>query len=455
MMFETTDPATGERITTYEPHDEAAVDAALADGAETFDAWRDRSIESRQELAANLAETLREHVDQYAETMTREMGKPISQAVGEVEKCAWVCEYYAERAAAHLQDDRIGTEPGAETYVAYEPLGTVLAVMPWNYPFWQVFRFAVPALTAGNVALLKHSPTTFGCAEAIVSAFREAGYPEGVIQSLRIEADRVEGVIDDDRVQAVTLTGSTRAGRAVAEAAGRNIKPTVLELGGSDPYIVLDDADLDDAIETAVTARSQNSGQSCIAAKRLFVHTAVYDEFLDRFVDRMSALTVGDPTDPETDVGPQARADLMETLHEQVTASVDAGATVECGGEPLDREGHFYPPTVLTDVPADCPARAEELFGPVASVVEVDDETEAIERANDTPYGLSASVWTTDRERGRQVAESIDAGAAYINKMSTSDPRLPFGGIKESGYGTELSKHGIREFTNAKTYWIQ
>ncbi len=454
-MFETTNPATGERIETYETHNDAALESALADVDETFETWQKRSIEFRQELAASLAETLRDNTDEYARVMTREMGKPISQGIGEVKKCAWVCEYYAERAAAHLQDERIGTEPGAETYVAHEPLGTVLAVMPWNFPFWQVFRFAVPALTAGNTVLLKHSPTTFGCAEAIVSAFREAGYPEGAIRSLRIEAERVEGVIDDDRVQAVTLTGSTRAGRAVAEAAGRNIKPTVLELGGSDPYIVLDDADLDDAIETAVTARTQNSGQSCIAAKRLFVHTAVYDEFVDRFVDRMAALTVGDPTDPETDVGPQAREDLLETLHEQVTASIDAGATVLCGGDPLDRTGNFYPPTVLTDVPVDCPARAQELFGPVATVVEVDDETEAVKLANDTPYGLSASVWTTDRERGRRVAEEIDAGAAFVNKMSTSDPRLPFGGIKDSGYGSELSQHGIREFTNAKTYWIQ
>jgi len=454
-MFKSINPATGECIANYEQDDDVAVEAALSNGVETFETWRERSIESRQEPAASLAETLRDNVDQYAQVMTQEMGKPISQATGEVEKCARVCEYYAERAAEHLQDERIGTEPGAETYVAYEPLGTVLAVMPWNYPFWQVFRFAVPALTAGNVVLLKHSPTTLGCAEAIVSAFRDAGYPEGVIRSLHIEAERVESVIEDDRVRAVTLTGSTRAGRAVAEVAGRNIKPTVLELGGSDPYIVLDDADLDEAIETAATARTQNSGQSCIAAKRLFVHTEVYDEFVDRFVDRMTELTVGDPANCETDVGPQAREDLLESLHEQVTASIDAGATVRCGGEPIDREGNFYPPTVLTDAPVDCPARAEELFGPVATVVEVDDELKAIEQANDTPYGLSASVWSSDRERGRRVAEEIEAGAAFVNKMSASDPRLPFGGIKDSGYGTELSQHGIREFTNAKTYWIE
>jgi len=453
-MFETTNPATGERIDTYDPHDEAAVESALAAADEAFEDWRARPVERRQELAASLAETLREDTERYAEVMTREMGKPIDQAVAEVEKCAWVCDYYAERAAEHLQDERIGTEPGVESYVSYEPLGPVLAVMPWNFPFWQVFRFCVPALTAGNVALVKHSPTTFGCGAAIVEAFREAGYPAELLQTLRIEADRVEGVISDDRVRAVTLTGSTRAGRAVAEAAGRNIKKTVLELGGSDPYVVLDDADLDAAVETAVAARTQNSGQSCIAAKRLFVHTDVYEPFVERFVDGMRSLTVGDPTDPTTDVGPQAREDLLATLDEQVRASVSAGATVECGGEPLDRAGHFYPPTVLTGVPHDCPARAEELFGPVAAVVEVESEAEAVELANDTPYGLSASVWTEDRERGRRVAERIDAGAAFVNELSKSDPRLPFGGVKASGYGDELGRYGIREFTNAKTYWI-
>jgi succinate-semialdehyde dehydrogenase/glutarate-semialdehyde dehydrogenase len=453
--FESVDPATGEVVATYDPHDEAAVEATLEAASDTFETWRDRRIETRQELAASLAETLRADAEAYAAVMTREMGKPTDQAVAEVEKCAWVCEYYAERAAEHLQDERIGTEPGVESYVSYEPLGPVLAVMPWNYPFWQVFRFAVPALTAGNVALVKHSPTTMGCGEAIVDAFRAAGYPADAVQSLRIGADRVAGVIADDRVRAVTLTGSTRAGRAVAGTAGRNVKKTVLELGGSDPFVVLDDADLDAAVETAVQARTLNSGQSCIAAKRLFVHTDVYERFVDRFVDGMAALSVGDPTDPDTDVGPQARADLLEGLHEQVADSVAAGATVRCGGEPLDRPGNFYPPTVLTDVPDDCPARTEELFGPVATVVEVADADEAIRFANDTDYGLSASVWTTDRERGRAVAERIEAGAAYVNELSKSDPRIPFGGIKQSGYGNELSRHGIREFTNAKTYWIE
>jgi succinate-semialdehyde dehydrogenase/glutarate-semialdehyde dehydrogenase len=318
-----------------------------------------------------------------------------------------------------------------------------------------VLRFAVPALTAGNVLVLKHSPVTFGCAKAIVEALHDSGYPEGTIQSLQIEAERVEDIIADDRIRAVTLTGSTRAGRAVAKTAGANIKKTVLELGGSDPYIVLDDADLDDAIETAVTARTQNSGQTCIAAKRMFVHTDVYEEFIERFTAQMESLTVGDPTDPETDVGPQAREDLLTSLHDQVTKSVDMGAVVECGGSPVDREGYFYSPTVLTDVPDDCPALTEELFGPVATVVEVDSEKTAIAKANDTQYGLSASIWTGDLERGRAVAEHVEAGAVYVNEMSKSDPRLPFGGIKDSGYGSELSYHGIREFTNAKTYWIE
>ncbi|MEZ3118101.1 NAD-dependent succinate-semialdehyde dehydrogenase [Halobaculum sp. MBLA0147] len=454
-MFETHNPATAEALETYTTHDAEAVETRLAAAADAFDDWRDVSIEERTEAAAELATGLRERTDEFARLMTREMGKPITQARSEVEKCAWLCEYYAERAPEHLQDDRIGTEPGVKSFVTYEPLGPVLAIMPWNYPFWQVFRFAVPALTAGNVALLKHSPTTLGCGEAIADLFEDAGYPSACLQTLRVDTDRVSTVIEDARVAAVTLTGSTRAGRAVARQAGEQLKKTVLELGGSDPYIVLDDADVSAAAETGVLARTQNSGQSCIAAKRLFVHTDVYDQFREAFLDGMADLTVGDPTDEATDVGPQARGDLLEELHEQVTASVEAGATVALGGEPLDRPGHFYQPTVLTDVPRDCPATTEELFGPVATLVEVDSEAEAIRRANDTTYGLSASIWTTDRERGERVAREIDAGAAYVNELSKSDPRLPFGGIGDSGYGTELSEHGIKEFTNEKTIWIQ
>jgi succinate-semialdehyde dehydrogenase/glutarate-semialdehyde dehydrogenase len=327
--------------------------------------------------------------------------------------------------------------------------------MPWNFPFWQVFRFAAPYLTAGNVGLLKHASNVPGCALAIEEVFEEAGYPEGVFQSLLVPSDVVDDMLDDDRVRAATLTGSGPAGRAVAAAAGENLKKTVLELGGSDPFVVLDDADLDAAAETGAWARNLNGGQSCIAAKRFVVHTAVYDAFLDRFLEEIESLAVGDPMDEETQVGPQAREDLLETLHEQVTASVEAGATVVTGGEPMDRDGAFYPPTVLTDVPDGCPAAEEETFGPVASVFEVDDEDEAVAVANDTEFGLGASIWTADLDRGRRVARRIDAGCTYVNELTKSDPRVPFGGVEDSGYGRELSEAGITEFVNRKTLWLQ
>jgi succinate-semialdehyde dehydrogenase/glutarate-semialdehyde dehydrogenase len=398
---------------------------------------------------------LRENKREYAETMTREMGKPISQAIGEVEKCAWVCDYYAERAGEHLQDEYLGGEPGTRTYVRHEPLGVVLAVMPWNYPFWQVFRFAAPNLTAGNVGVLKHALNVPGCARAIEDVFESAGYPENVFQSLLISGSDVADVIEDDRVRAVTLTGSNRAGESVGEVAGRNLKKTVLELGGSDPLVVLDDADVQIAAETAAHARNLNSGQSCIAAKRHIVHEDVYDEFIDAFVDAVEELNVGDPMDEETDIGPQARDDLRDELHAQVEASVEAGATVVTGGEPLEGEGYFYPPTVLTDVPDACPASNEEIFGPVAAVFEVSDEDEAVEKANDTQYGLGASIWTDDLERGERLTHRIDAGMTFVNEFVKSDPRLPFGGVKESGYGRELAEDGIKEFTNRKTVWVQ
>jgi succinate-semialdehyde dehydrogenase/glutarate-semialdehyde dehydrogenase len=327
--------------------------------------------------------------------------------------------------------------------------------MPWNFPFWQVFRFAAPYLTAGNVGILKHASNVPGCALAIEEVFREAGYPDDVFQSLLIPSDLVDGLLTDDRVRAATLTGSGPAGRAVAASAGEQLKKTVLELGGSDPFLVLDDADVSAAAETGAWARNLNGGQSCIAAKRFVVHTDVYDAFLDALVDEIDALVVGDPTDEATDVGPQAREDLMESLHEQVTASVDAGATLVTGGEPLDRAGAFYPPTVLTDVPDGCPVDTEETFGPVATVYEVDDEEAAIETANDTEFGLGASVWTEDRDRGERVASRIDAGCVYVNQLVKSDPRVPFGGVKDSGYGRELSEAGIKEFVNRKTVWVE
>jgi succinate-semialdehyde dehydrogenase/glutarate-semialdehyde dehydrogenase len=453
--METIDPATGERIATYEELDGDELEDALSAAEAAFGDWRERPVRERERLLSNAADVLRENVDEYAETMTREMGKPIAQARSEVEKCAWVCDHYARHASSYLSPEGHPSPPGSEVETVYEPLGPVLAVMPWNFPFWQVFRFAAPYLTAGNVGLLKHASNVPGCALAIEEVFREAGYPDDVFQTLLVGSDAIEGVLGDDRVRAATLTGSGPAGRAVAAQAGETLKKTVLELGGSDPFVVLDDADVDAAAETGAWARNLNGGQSCIAAKRFIVHADVYDEFLDRFVEEVEALTVGDPTDEDTDVGPQAQPSLMDELHEQVRASVDAGATVLTGGEPLEREGAFYPPTVLTDVPEGCPADSEEVFGPVAAVFEVRDQHEAIAKANDTRFGLGASVWTEDRDRGRRVARRIDAGCAYVNQLVKSDPRVPFGGVKESGYGRELSGPGIREFVNRKTVWVE
>jgi len=454
-VFEAVNPATEEVGETHERHGEVEVDGILSEADETFESWSARRIQERESMLAEAADVLRDRKREYAETMTREMGKPVTQAVAEVEKCAWVCDYYAENAAEHLQDERIGGEPGTKTYARYEPLGVVLAVMPWNYPFWQVFRFAAPSLAAGNVGVLKHASNVPGCALAIEDVFDRAGFPEGAFSALLVDSGAVEGVIRDDRVRAVTLTGSNPAGEAVASTAGEEVKKTVLELGGSDPFVVLGDADVEAAAETAAQARNLNSGQSCIAAKRHIVHEDVYEGFVDAFVEEVEDLTVGDPTEEDTDVGPQARGDLRDGLHEQVRASVEAGATVETGGEMPDSGGYYYPPTVLTDVPEGCPAANEEVFGPVAAVFRVEDEDEALELANSSQYGLGASVWTDDLERGERLTGRIEAGMTFVNSLVRSDPRLPFGGVKKSGYGRELSADGIREFTNKKTVWIQ
>jgi succinate-semialdehyde dehydrogenase/glutarate-semialdehyde dehydrogenase len=448
-------PATGEQIASYESDSAVEVETALERADERFQSWRERPLREREELLASVADVLRENKREYAETMTREMGKPISQAESEVEKCAWVCEHYAEHASEYLNPDAHPSPPGSEVKTVYDPLGPVLAVMPWNFPFWQVFRFAAPYLTAGNVGLLKHASNVPGCAQAIEDVFREAGYPEGVFQTLLISADRVDDLLADDRVRAATLTGSGPAGRAVASTAGEHLKKTVLELGGSDPFVVLEDADVEAAAETGAWARNLNGGQSCIAAKRFVVHTDVYDEFVDRLVAEVESYTVGDPMDEETEVGPQARQDLMEELHEQVRDSIQAGARVRTGGEPLDREGAYYPPTVLVDVPEGCRVDTEETFGPVAAVYEVGDEAEAIRKANDTEFGLGASIWTADRERGERLARRVDAGCVYVNQLVKSDPRVPFGGVGKSGYGRELSAPGIREFVNRKTVWVE
>ncbi len=448
-------PATGRRIESYEDATESDVRDALDRAESAYESWRDRPLRERETLLADAADVLRENEERYARQMTEEMGKPISQARSEIQKCARACDHYAEHASAYLGDDHHPSPPGTTVKTSYEPLGTVLAVMPWNFPFWQVFRFAAPYLTAGNVGILKHASNVPGCAEAIEEVFREAGYPDGVFQSLLAPSDLIDDIIRDDRVKAATLTGSGPAGRAVASTAGEELKKTVLELGGSDPFVVLDDADLDEAVEVGAQARNQNGGQSCIAAKRFIVHDAVYDDFLDGFVDEMESFVVGDPTDEETEMGPQAQEHLMEELHEQVTASVEAGATLVTGGEPLNREGAFYPPTVLTDIPEGCPADDEELFGPVAAVFRAEDEEAAIEKANDTEFGLGASVWTEDRERGERVARRIEAGCTYVNQLTKSDPRVPFGGIGDSGYGRELSEVGITEFVNKKTIWVE
>ncbi len=455
MSLTSVNPATEEPITTYEEHDEEDIERALRTAVDRFEEWKNRSLNERSRLIETAGEVLRENKRRYAEIMTREMGKPISQSIAEVEKCAWVCDHYAKFASRYLQPEGHPSPPGSRAETRFEPLGPLLAVMPWNFPFWQVFRFAAPYLTAGNVGLLKHASNVPGCALALEEIFLEAGYPEGVFQTLLIPSGLVDSLIEDDRLHGVTLTGSGPAGRAVASTAGANLKKSVLELGGSDPFIVLDDADLDDAAETGAWARNLNGGQSCIAAKRFIVHEDVYDEFLDRFVGEIESYKVGDPMDEDVDVGPQARPNLMEELHQQVGASVEAGARVVTGGEPLDRSGAFYPPTVLTDVPDGCPAAEEEIFGPVAAVFEVSDEEAAVRRANDTPFGLGASIWTRDRDRGSRIASRIDAGCVYVNQLVKSDPRVPFGGVKESGYGRELAGDGIREFVNRKTVWIE
>jgi succinate-semialdehyde dehydrogenase / glutarate-semialdehyde dehydrogenase len=452
--MESLNPATGEVLETMDGDDERTVDEKLQRAHETYEAWHRRPIEERQRLLSKAGEVLRENEQEYAELMTKEMGKPIDSAVSEVEKCAWVCDYYAEHAGEFLQDERVGTEPGVESYVSYEPLGPVLAVMPWNFPFWQVFRFAAPNLTAGNVGLLKHASNVPQCATAIQEVFEEAGYPEGAFTALLVGSDEMETVIEDERIEAVTLTGSDRAGRSVGETAGKKLKKTVLELGGSDPFVVLPDADIEDAATTGAQARCINNGQSCIAAKRFVVHDDVYDEFVERFAEEMESMTIGDPMDEDTDIGPQAREDLMEGLHEQVEESVEAGASLELGGEPLDREGAYYPPSILTDVPDGSPAADDEMFGPVAAVFRVADTKEAIDRANDTRFGLGASVWTQDEAEAKRVVPEIDAGMVFVNELVKSDPRLPFGGVKDSGYGRELSRQGIREFTNKKTVWV-
>jgi succinate-semialdehyde dehydrogenase / glutarate-semialdehyde dehydrogenase len=455
MSIAAVNPTTGEVIREYREMAPPEVGGALAEARETFATWSRTSFEARGVLTREAARLLRERADDLARLMALEMGKPIRDGRAEAEKCAWVCEHYAEQAAGYLCSEPVETGARA-SYVAYRPLGPVLAVMPWNFPLWQVFRFAAPALMAGNVGLLKHASNVPGCALAIEEIFRDAGFPRGAFRTLLIGGSRVAEIIADPAVVAVTRTGSTPAGRSVARAAGECLKMTVLELGGSDPYVVLADADIARAARVCARARLTNSGQSCIAAKRFIVEEGVYDSFLEAFLAEMRAAKVGDPLLAETEVGPLARHDLREELHEQVRASVAAGARRLLGGEIPDGPGAFYPPTVLTEVSPGMPAYEDELFGPVAAVIRARDEADAIHIANDTCFGLGAAVFTSDTARGQRIAEEeLEAGCCFVNAAVRSDPRLPFGGIKESGYGRELSSFGIREFVNVKTVYVE
>src|SRR6266498_2025959 len=454
MPIASINPATGETIKNFESLSESQIDEKLQRAADIFRIYRRTSFAEREQWMTRAAEILETEKNDFARLMTTEMGKPIKGAVGEAEKCAWVCRYYAEHARQHLSDKLVETN-ARKSYVRFQPLGPVLAVMPWNFPFWQVFRFAAPALMAGNVCLLKHASNVPQCALAIEEIFRRAGFPEGAFQTLLIGSDQVGRVLDNPRVMAVTLTGSAPAGSSVASAAGERIKKTVLELGGSDPFIVMPSADIEEAAKTAVRARIINNGQSCIAAKRFIVAEEIADEFERRFVEGMESLKVGDPMDETTDVGPLATVDILETLEEQVQETVAQGGRILTGGERLMRAGNYFAPTVLTNIPTDSPAYLEEMFGPVASLFRVRDLDEAIRLANDTTFGLAASAWTNDDEERSRLIDEIDAGLVFINAMVASDPRLPFGGVKSSGYGRELSREGIREFVNIKTVWIK
>jgi len=455
MGIATINPATGETIKTFERESASSIEAKLARSQQTFEQYRKTPMSQRAEWLNVAAEILERDKLSFGKIMTTEMGKPLKSAIAEVEKCALVCRYYAEHAADFLADVPASTD-ASKSFVRYQPLGVILAVMPWNFPFWQVFRFAAPALMAGNVGLLKHASNVPQCALAIEEIFREAGFPEGAFQTLLIGADQVEAIINDNRVKAATLTGSELAGASLGASAGKQIKKTVLELGGSDPFIVLESADLDAAVSTAVTARMLNNGQSCIAAKRFIVMDAVADEFERRFVEKFQTLKIGDPMEENTDVGPLATPGILEDLDKLVQACIEKGSKVLIGGHPLsDRPGNFYLPTILTDFPRGTPADEEEFFGPVALLFRVPDIDAAIKLANSTPFGLGASAWTRDEEQAHRLVDELEAGAVFINGLVKSDPRLPFGGIKRSGYGRELGIQGIQEFVNIKTVWIK
>ncbi len=447
-------PATGEVIREYPEHSAEEVGQIIRDVHTTWESWKESTFESRSEILKKAAQILRDKKEHFAQLMTLEMGKLLRESMAEVEKCAWVCDFYADHAAELLQDEIIATD-ASRSFVAFQPIGIVLAVMPWNFPFWQVFRFAAPALMAGNAAVLKHASNVPGCALAIEEIFREAGFPVNIFRTLMIPSPLVEAVIENPFIVAVTLTGSETAGSHVASLAGKHLKKTVLELGGADPFIVLDDADLDAAVSTAVTARMLNQGQSCIAAKRFIVMNSVVKQFETALKAAFEALCYGDPMVPGTQVGPLARPDLVDEIERQVNESVTAGARLVTGGRRPDRRGCYFEPTILADVQKGMPVYSQETFGPVVTLITVLNEEEAIGIANDSDFGLGGCVWTQDVKRGEAVARRVDSGAVFVNGMTKSDPRLPFGGIKKSGYGRELASYGIKEFVNIKTIWIK
>jgi succinate-semialdehyde dehydrogenase/glutarate-semialdehyde dehydrogenase len=453
MAIASINPATGEKLKEFAAFDDQEIEKRLERAERAFAHHRREPYPKRAQLMVAVASLLEQEKEKLARIITLEMGKVLPAAMEEVEKCVRGCQFYSENAERFLEDEPAQTG-AARSYVTYQPMGPVLAIMPWNFPFWQVFRFAAPALMAGNVGLLKHAANVPQCALAIEDIFRRAGFDEGVFQTLLIEAAQAEKVIVDPRVKAVTLTGSDRAGSAVASIAAREIKKSVLELGGSDAFIVMPSADFEGAVSTGVKARMINTGQSCIAAKRFFIADQIYDKFLKEFVEQMRALKVGDPLDEATDVGPLATEQILQGVHDQVQKSIAAGAKLVTGGNRIHGPGFFYEPTVLVDVPKESPVFREEVFGPVASIFRVRDNAEAIEMANDNIYGLGASVWTTDKKEQELFVSELETGMVFVNGMVASDPRLPFGGIKRSGFGRELGAVGIREFTNTKTVWI-
>jgi len=454
VTFKSVNPFNGATLGEVASLTHAEIEEALQDAAHAVPLWAGTPVAERCALMRRAAAALRGQAGEFARMMTLEMGKPIREARAEIEKCARGCDYYADEGAGFLADEVIASDAGC-SLVTYQPLGTVLAVMPWNFPFWQVFRFAAPALVAGNTVLLKHASNVPQCAQAIESVFTEAGFPRGVFRTLMIQSSRVAELVKDARVQAVTLTGSEAAGRQVAAAAGAQVKKTVLELGGSDPFIVLQDADLDLAVGQAVASRFMNTGQSCIAAKRFIVVEPIAGEFVARFKQAVEALTLGDPLNENNTLGPMARVDLRDELHHQVLDSLSHGAVAVTGCNPESGSGAFYQPSILDRVKPGMRAYREELFGPVASIIRAVDEEDAVRIANDTDFGLGGSVWTRDSARGERIARQLQCGCAFVNGLVKSDPRLPFGGVKHSGYGRELSRLGIHEFVNAKTIWIR